>query len=202
MRGSDWVWLAALIALPVLGWRACQWRDVRRFAGEGVVAPEAPVQVNGEQAPFRHGDVFITPLATFSARVRVLSARDYRREADGDIVPVDLAVAWGPLSESSLALGMRVGQSNRYFSWQVSGDYPLGKTDIVRHAANMHFVPADASTEATLRRVRRGDVVEFSGMLVDITGGELPWHSSMTRDDDGSYACEVVYVESLRIVQP
>ena len=182
MRASGWLWVAGLVAVPVLGWRACQWQDARRFAGSGPVAPDAPVQIDGTGAPFRHGDAFITPLASFEARARVLSARDYRREEDGDIVPVDLALAWGPLSEASLALGLRVGQSNRYFSWHAPGDYPLGKLDIVRHAANMHIVPADAAVKATLLRVQRGDVVEFEGDLVDITGGVRPWHTAQEQN--------------------
>jgi hypothetical protein len=197
-----WLWLVVVLALPILGWRACVWRDARRFQGEGVVAPEPPEQRNGQEAPFQHGEVFISPKARFSLRARVLGAQGYDGEADGELVPVDLALGWGALSEASVALGLKVSQGNRYYSWFAPADFPLGQRDVVRSSANMHIIPADAAVESALRRVRRGDVVELSGMLVDVSGGELPWHSSLTREDDGSYACEVVYTEALRIASP
>ena len=44
--------------------------------------------------------------------------------------------------------------------------------------------------------------MSFSGKLVDIRGGELIWRSSMSRTDSGSFACELVFAESLQVISP
>ncbi len=45
--------------------------------------------------------------------------------------------------------------------------------------------------------MRSGDVVTFDGLPVEADkAGGWRWRSSMTRNDTGDGACEVVYVES------
>ena len=51
-------------------------------------------------------------------------------------------------------------------------------------------------------RVRRGDWIEIEGELVEINGTlkgrEFSWHSSLSRDDEGGGACEVLYLTRLQ----
>lgn len=195
-----WGWAATLLAAPLLSWRACAAWDVRRFGGQGAVAPDEPAQGPTGAEPFAHGAVWVVPRADFSATVRVLHAEDYRRDVDGALVPVDLAVAWGALSEAGVAQSLWVHQSSRYYSWRSSADFPIPPGEISRSSANMHMIPADAETEDTLLSIGRGDVVSYTGWLVDVEGAQRNWHSSLTREDTGSYACEVVFVTSVRVL--
>jgi len=58
----------------------------------------------------------------------------------------------------------------------------------------------DAEVAYQLERVRVGDVVSLDGMLVEADKANgWRWRSSLTRDDTGDGACELVYVQSLYI---
>ena len=148
--------LLAVMLLPVgLWWGASTW-DARRFEGAGPVAPDEPTQRESSEAPFQHGAVQLIPKAEFSAKARVLSVYDYREETDGDIVPVDLVLAWGALSDADLAVQLAVHQHKRYFSWHAPGDFALPRNAIIRSTANMHMVPATDAIRDQLLQLRRG----------------------------------------------
>ena len=60
----------------------------------------------------------------------------------------------------------------------------------------------DFSRGAAPIRYPEGDVVSLDGMLVEADKANgWRWRSSLTRDDTGNGACELVYVQSLT-VQP
>ena len=51
--------------------------------------------------------------------------------------------------------------------------------------------------------MRVGDVVTLEGDLIEADKpGGWKWRSSMTRDDTGNGACELVYVEALAPAAP
>ncbi len=64
----------------------------------------------------------------------------------------------------------------------------------------MHMIPADPGVKRQLERIHTGQVIRLEGFLVDASrpGG---WHrkTSMTRNDTGTGACELIYVESVEI---
>ena len=67
--------------------------------------------------------------------------------------------------------------------------------EIVRSSANMHMIPADETVAAALRRVRRDQTVHIDGWLVQADAADgWRWRSSLTREDSGGGACELVYV--------
>jgi hypothetical protein len=82
-------------------------------------------------------------------------------------------------------------------------EFPIPRREIETSSANMHMIPADPEVKRELEQVRQGQVVHIVGFLVDAsrTGG-WHWNTSMTRDDTGAGACELVYLESLDIVTP
>lgn len=191
-------WL--LIALAVwAGWTWWGNRPVARAAG--VLAPDEPVQVDFDapQPPIPFEGATLRPLARFSLEARVLSREDYRLDAEAALSPTDLAVGWGPMSDTTVLRDIDISQSGRFYYWQVKS-FPIPRRDIETHSANMHMIPADALVARELKRVRAGDIVALDGFLVEAEKpGGWRWHSSMTRTDTGAGACEVVYVRSLRI---
>ena len=61
----------------------------------------------------------------------------------------------------------------------------------------MHLIPANDTIERRIKAARVGQVVTLSGYLVDVktdTGWTI--NSSLTREDTGAGACEVIWVES------
>ena len=141
----------------------------------------------------------IKPLARFALSARVLSRADYRWDTESKLAPVDLALGWGRMSDSAVLRTIDIDQCGRFFSWSVH-EFPIPRREIETHSANMHMVPADATVARALKRVRVGDVVTLEGDLIEADKpGGWKWRSSMTRDDTGDGACELVYVKDLRI---
>jgi hypothetical protein len=103
------------------------------------------------------------------------------------------------MSDSAVSHDIDVGQSGRFYHWQVKS-FPIPRQELESHSANMHMVPANAQVAHALKRVRAGDVVTLDGLLVEADKpGGWRWRSSMTRTDTGAGACELVYVKDLRI---
>ncbi len=65
----------------------------------------------------------------------------------------------------------------------------------MRSSANMHLVPANDAVADALAAVDAGDRVRIDGWLVQIDATDgWRWRSSLTREDSGAGACELIYV--------
>jgi hypothetical protein len=169
----------------------------------GVLAAEEPRQRMLDQPPalFERAGWRVKPVAEFAATVRVLGAERYRWDATAALAPIDLAVGWGPMSDSRVIERIGVFQNTRYWHWSWKGAPPIPPEEIVRNASNMHMIPATADIERRLKSLRRGHVVSFSGYLVaaqPLAGGPY-WSSSTSRTDTGNGACEIVWVTELSV---
>jgi hypothetical protein len=195
--------LVAVALLLVLWGGASWWRHRPLQPPPGVLAPDEPEQDDIEDgAKLQRGDVTLTTRARFILTARVLSRADYSWGADGKLIPEDLALGWGRMSDSAVLASIDISQSDRFYYWHVK-QFPIPRREIEMHSANMHMIPADAGVLYELKQVRPGEVVHIEGFLVDATRpGGWHWNTSMTRDDVGAGACELVYVESLGIVTP
>lgn len=166
----------------------------------GILAPEAPRQVDlAGAAPIAHDDYRLQPLARFELKARVLGREAYHFDREAELAPVDLALGWGPMSDTAVLDHIDITQSGRFYFWRADVA-PIPREAIERHSANMHLVPANASVERALKRVAEGDVVSLRGQLVEASSTDgFTWRSSLRRDDTGQGACELVWVESLAI---
>ncbi len=171
--------------------------------GPGVMAPDEPVQVNLRGAStFIHEDFFLTPVAEFEVHARVLSRRDYTRDSGADLAPVDLALGWGRMSDESVYGQLTIRQLSRFYIWRTR-QFPIPRREIEVSSANMHMIPASREIERDMKRVRKGDLVRFTGKLVNAEGtGGFRWTTSTTRTDTGNGACELVFVEAFEITKP
>ena len=62
----------------------------------------------------------------------------------------------------------------------------------------MHMIPASESVARALAAVRKDDRVRIDGWLVEAKATDgWHWRSSLSREDTGAGACEVVYVCSI-----
>jgi hypothetical protein len=185
--------MAAVVLFAI--WQAVSSRPIHR--GPGEVAAAEPLQ-SALDAPqtLTKGEFQVIGQARFSAEVRVLSRERYRLGALADVAPLDIAVGWGPMSDSAVLANIDITQSGRFYFWHYDDEPPIPRSAIESHSANWHLVPANSGIWRKLSGLRVGDVVKLDGMLVNLQSPELgTLATSIRRDDTGAGACEIIYVE-------
>ncbi len=190
-----------LAFLAVVGFGAWQyWSDRPVKVAPGVTVAAEPRQNDAASAEFVHKGYTIAPLQTFDIEARVLGVKSYRTGREADLSPVDLALGWGRMSDSAVLEQVDISQGNRFYFWRVK-EFPIPREEIERSSANMHMIPADSGIERRLDQVREGQRVRIQGWLVEARGHDgWRWRSSLTRNDTGAGACEVIYVRDIAIL--
>ncbi len=188
-----------LILAAVAAWRDWRLRDI--VHPPGILVPEAPSQVNLQQTEiFVLEDYRLTRRAEFRIRARVLSREDYHWGSDADLAPVDLALGWGVMSDQAVLDRIQISQGTRWYFTRYEHPAPIPDQDIIRNSGNMHMIPANKRLLGKLRKIRRGDIVQARGFLVDIDHDSgFTWRTSLTRNDTGNGSCELFYLEQLTI---
>jgi hypothetical protein len=167
--------------------------------GPGIIAPRMPRQINLRQKlSFRHNGYVITPLAMFDIEARVLSIKKYRFDKLAKLSPYDVALGWGAMSDERVLDALTITQSNRFYYWW-GRHLPIPGQAIAFNSANMHLIPGRREIVKQLRRVRRGHVVSIKGFLVRVDAGNWYWVSSLTRQDTGAGACELIWVQEFSV---
>lgn len=191
---SRWYWLLLLVAL-VGAYRSFTHRALEQ--PPGMLAPAVPLQqrldtpVEVELRGHR-----LTARARISLTARVLGSERYRIDSMARVVPYDLALGWGLMSDTSVLDRIDVSQGNRFYYWRTSDD-SLPLRELARHSANMHLIAASGEVADAIAAARVGQVITLSGLLVDVRrpdGGSM--RTSLSRDDTGAGACEIIWTES------
>ena len=169
----------------------------------GVMAPMPPVQREiANQPSIRHGDFELTPLAEFSTESRLLSRLSYRFDEGAALSPLDFAIGWGRMSDTTVIDQLGIEQGTRFFTYRWADEPPIPPDEIVRSATNVHLIPADRSVESALAKVRVGQVIRLEGLLVEARRQDgWHWRSSLTREDPGNGACELLLVQAVEVVR-
>lgn len=192
-------WLLIITA----GWTLYQ-RTGQVQLGPGVMAPAEPQQQMLQTPITQQVDAYqLTELASFKITAKVLAKKNYSFDRGAQLSPTDLALGWGRMSDETVLEQIKISQSGRFYFWRVAA-FPIPQREIETHSANMHVIPENISVKHALGKVRPGDIVEMSGSLVNVlsTDNQWRWHSSLTREDTGGGACELIWVKNLRIVTP
>lgn len=177
--------LVAVFGLLALGW------DWLRRPEETASPPPGSYLRNGYS---------ITPLQPFELSARVLGREDYRFDRGAAVAPTDLALGWGPMADPQVLAQIHITQGNRWYRWRVS-EFPIPRRDIEIHSTNMHLIPATPEVAQTLAAIDPGQTIRLSGQLVRVDGSDgFTWLSSLSREDTGEGACELIWVEDLAIV--
>jgi hypothetical protein len=167
----------------------------------GVLVPSSPQQIPiknldlGERHGFR-----LTAVAEFRLKARVLHCRRYHSDWQRKLVPIDVALGWGPMSDEAVLDQLRIKQANRAFYYEWRGTPPLPKNTMREHASNMHLIAATEDISRRIRNLRKGTLAEFEGYLVNARNAEgMTWNTSLSRQDEGNGACELFYVRRLSV---
>jgi len=179
----------------LLGFYFWSGREISRQPG--VLVADEPVQRQVSSSSREKHGYRIELVASFDIRGRVLGAERYHFDRGAALSPVDLALGWGPMSDSDVLKQFTFSQGGRFYSWWAKS-LPIPRNIIETHSANMHMIPAADDIERRLKSIRAGNLVHIKGYLVEVTGKDgFRWKSSLTRDDSGGGACELIWVESL-----
>ncbi len=190
-----------LVSVVVAGVLGIWWWEGRAVSQPaGVLAPGDPIQAAPDsQEPWSFRNHRITPLARFEIRARVLSAERYRFDRPAELSPVDLALGWGPMSDSQVLAAFSIEQRDRWYFWRAAR-MPIAEREVISHSANMHMIPATEGIARRLKAARVGQVVHLEGQLVRADGKDgWHWVSSLSRTDTGDGSCEVIWVESAEV---
>lgn len=170
---------------------------------DGPLAPLDPLQTDLEETAVvtTLGHWRLTPRARYDITARILSREDYHFDPLADLIPEDLALGWGPMSDNRVLRAFEITQGARFYSWMPrQPELPVARQVVIEHSANTHVIPADSTTRHQLERLRVGQVVRLVGFLVDGVRDDGTYiHTSLTRKDSGPGACEVVLVEQAEV---
>ncbi len=122
-----------------------------------------------------------------------LAAKDFLNTAD-------LCLVWGANAASSVLrkLSFRHGDWTCYVS---SSDRESWSKFHMNQLSNNHLLPATDEIARAIATTHITDQVEIEGELVDYKNGGFTRHTSITRDDTGNGACEIIYVTSYRVIE-
>jgi hypothetical protein len=170
--------------------------------GSGVMVQDAPLQINIDSPQSWEKDGYtITPLAKFALQAKVLGKESYSLGRESDLSEYDLNLGWQEFSDEQILDQFEIDQSNRWWHWKTKGNYfPISEDRIYASASNMHIIAANENVESALTRVRKGNIVEMSGYLIEAQAKDgWRWKSSLSRNDRGDGSCEIFWVENLYI---
>lgn len=143
----------------------------------------------------------ITDLQSYQGEFRILSRENYNFGTEAKFSPVDFAVGWGAMADPQVYSQIDISQGNRWYRWHVDHEPPIPLSDIAISSANMHIIPANKAAAEQLKHIKKGDLVYLKGALVEIKSSEgWTWRSSLSREDTGAGACELMRVEEVRVI--
>lgn len=178
------------------------WTDREVKQAPGILVSVAPEQINlaDNSPPLRVKGATITPLADYKIRARVLGKERYWLGQSATFVPYDVAVGWKEMSDSKVLERLHISQADRFYFYRWDSGTHLDPETMVKNSANMHLVAANNDVAVKIKSLRRGQIVSLAGQLVRIVfkdGFEIK--SSLSRDDTGPGACEVMWVTSINV---
>jgi hypothetical protein len=194
--------LIKLFALSIFLWGVFGvWADRSVSQADGILVNETPVQKAIE--PNRAGKLelkghTVSVLASYDIKARVIGKERYRWDAGASIVPYDIAVGWGQMSDNKNLRDMGFSQGMRFLNWKRMS---LPFEQVNRQLANMHLIAGDSAVANTIAKLRPGQIISMSGYLVEVRRPDgWHWRSSLSRDDTGGGACELMWVERIEVL--
>ncbi|MBT3217942.1 MAG: hypothetical protein HN348_02545 [Proteobacteria bacterium] len=177
---------------------ALLWQNRRPHFEEGRQVFGEPYQGSASTPDWEVGDYRLSAVASFDIEAIVLHTQRYWFDDIADLVPIDLALGWGPMSEGEVLNELRVYQGDRFYYWKRSS--LLRPAEIGQHSTNLHAIPADSTIKKQLFAIDVGDIVQLTGVLINAyKPGGWTMKTSVSRTDTLGGACEVMWVESVTL---
>lgn len=158
---------------------------------------ENPIQTNIEGSK---GNIQLTLLAQYSVEGVIKSKEFYLLDYPSQISRYDFALAWGDLNNEQVDEHIRYSQSGRWYCYNYSEGVSVSPDYIAQHSANIHLIHRDGDILKKIIFAGEDSRVRLKGFLVNVNFKDGPWKTSLTRNDSGNGACEIMYVTSIEIL--
>ncbi len=150
------------------------------------------IQVLGDE-----GFVSVTLLAKYSVEA-VVKSKNHLSDYASQVSKYDLALAWGELNYKNIDDYISYGQGTRCYTYHWSEGLPVTPAYIATHSANTHLIHSNKDVLKKIKSISKGDHIKLEGYLVCVNFPYGPWRSSLTRNDTGNGACEIMYVTDVK----
>lgn len=145
------------------------------------------------------GDVELSLLATYSIEGVVKSKRKYS-DYPSQVSKYDFALAWGDLNKEETDDNISYSQNGRWYYWRYSENDPEMLNYIASHSANMHLIHMDQNVLKFIKKVDEDEHIKLEGYLTNVNFKDGPWTTSLSRNDTGNGACEIMYVTRITLL--
>ncbi|HTT07257.1 MAG TPA: hypothetical protein VMH34_00475 [Gammaproteobacteria bacterium] len=146
-----------------------------------------------------HKGYTITELEPYTETLRVLSTESYSLGRESDLSPIDIAAGWGPMADPSIYKQFQISQSGRWYYWQTD-HFPIPRREVETHSSNIHIVPATPAIAKALEKVKPDELIDVDGSLIEVRANDgWHWKSSLSREDTGAGACELLLLKKISI---
>ena len=143
----------------------------------------------------------MTNLQPYTGEFRVLSKENYNFGRESEISPVDFALGWDKMADPQVYQQLSIRQSNRWYHWRYENSPPIPVREIEMQSANTHLIPASKQIAEQLKAIDQDDLIYLKGQLVEVKSSDgWTWRSSLSREDTGGGACELMLVEDVRVI--
>ena len=150
------------------------------------------IDLNGNQIP-------VTLIAPYEGSFGVKGVKKYTTDGASVVSPRDYVLAWGELLNEEVDAEIKYSQSNRWYYYTYSPQSIVTEDYISTHSANTHIVPSNQGLLRTIKKVKNNDYITLEGYLAIVHFDRGDWESSITREDTGDGACEILYVTDIII---
>lgn len=182
-------------------WQWNPWHKIKH--SPGVLVRGEPVQRNVKPSTLPAISGWnLEAVAEYRLTARVLGVRRYPSGFGSDLVPIDVALGWGKMSDQAVLDQFDLSMGNRFFFYEWENQPAIPPDEIMRSAANHHIIAANDDVRKTISYLIPGHIVTLRGYLVNARNGEgRVWNTSLRRDDTGSGACEIFLVQAASAVE-
>ncbi|MDD4277695.1 MAG: hypothetical protein PHT37_07400 [Candidatus Cloacimonetes bacterium] len=146
--------------------------------------------------------VVMNAKAKYTIDGQLVSKKRYTHSYMNELAPYDFALTWGDMPKYLNQI--KFSQSSRFCLYKMKKNATVDPKYMQNHMSNNHLIPASNNIKKAMRKARKGDLIRIEGHLVHVETSKAgrmisSWNSSVTREDTGDGACEIIYVTRLRI---
>lgn len=170
--------------------------------GPGIIADSKPAVAKVDfPNSIETSNFIITPKFEISGNVRVIAKNRYWFEDMSHISPIDLLFSWNRMSDEELLKQMLVKIDERSYHVQMTKP-PYQRGNIHEHLMMAHIIPASKQIQDKLLSIRRGQLVSFTGYIVDIENRlGTEWVSPVRDKLPANRSSQWLWVESFSLIE-
>lgn len=191
------------------------YRGITEIVPETLKAPLQKPAVGLKSITFNKDeyDYELTPRYYYEINALLVHKLNYKRFSIykyATVFPMDLSLVWGSNLSTKVyqSKKLKFWQDGRFTYWQYEAGLKVNPNEI----ANEHLIVNDKDVEKKMNSLNVGDQVRIKGKLVDVFAKNVgqtnidrapsyKWQTSIVRTDAGPGACEIIYVEDIKILK-